>query len=195
MHMHTPLNAISPPITRGSVIMGVLHSYSDGEMMTMAHYPLSLKNGSDTFNACMCLLVNRPVITVRLWNQWNPFASLAPVCLDIQQLSNGEWRYSVKWKMIWEEMCSACPAKTKQMLELTCCLICLIHVFFFFFFALNSLTFNSQCDNHKCSILDHVHFGSYTQYIYIHLCIYTPMYLCTKRSFIPRVYHSIVTTE
>lgn len=66
MHMHTPLNAISPPITRGSVIMGMLHSYSDGEMMTMAHYPLSLKNGSDTFNACMCLLVNRPVITVRL---------------------------------------------------------------------------------------------------------------------------------
>lgn len=47
---------------------------------------LSLKNGSNTFSASMCLLVDRPVIVVRLRNQWNPFASLTAVWRGIQQL-------------------------------------------------------------------------------------------------------------
>lgn len=65
--------------------MGVLHSYSDGQMVTMAHYPLSLKNGLDTFNACMCLLLDRPVITIRL-------ELMKSICITgrVQQLSNAQ---------------------------------------------------------------------------------------------------------
>lgn len=117
--MHTPLNTMVPltyfwaPINC-NVRMGVLHSYSDGQMVTMAHYPLSLKNGLDTFNACMCLLLDRPVITIRL-------ELMKSICITgrVQQLSNAQWTYSVTFCRCWPgaPKCSKTDAWTDQFLN------------------------------------------------------------------------------
>lgn len=85
MHMHTLLK-------RHPVPLFLRHSQrKNGRYILMEkRWPwliiLSLKNGSDTFSASMCLLVDGPIIVVRLWNQWNPFASLAAVWRGIQSL-------------------------------------------------------------------------------------------------------------
>lgn len=54
MHMHTASKGFPRSLSPISAKNGWVHSYSDGEVMTMARYPLSLNNGWDTFNACMC---------------------------------------------------------------------------------------------------------------------------------------------
>lgn len=80
MHMHTASEGFRRSLSHISAKNGWIHSYSDGEVMTMAHYPRYLPEQWVEYIQCLyvLLLLNELARTIYPF-RWEAFAALATI--------------------------------------------------------------------------------------------------------------------